>query len=119
MTVSSSPVRRVRACLPFPHRQCRRRRPWRGGWIPLISAHIGPERRARPATGRARRGIARASGALVAALLVLGLGGPPAQAHALLLRSNPVSGSVLTGSPSAVTLWFDEEISPRVSTARL
>jgi len=84
--------------------------------IPLISAQSGSQRRDRPGRGRLRRVLARASGAVGAALLVLALGGPPAQAHALLVRSDPVSGAVLAGSPSAITLWFDEEISPRVST---
>ncbi|WP_426594675.1 copper resistance protein CopC [Cellulomonas sp. McL0617] len=53
------------------------------------------------------------------AFLILALGAPAAEAHALLLRSDPVNGSVVARAPQAVTLWFDEEISQPLSSARL
>ncbi|WP_203752760.1 copper resistance CopC/CopD family protein [Cellulomonas chitinilytica] len=53
-------------------------------------------------------------------LLVLTvLGATPAQAHAVLVGSDPVSGAVLAVAPDVVTLRFDEEISDRLSSARL
>ena len=43
----------------------------------------------------------------------------PAGAHALLLRSQPANGSTVAAPPDLVRLWFSEEISAEVSTARL
>jgi copper transport protein len=39
------------------------------------------------------------------------------QAHAILLRSDPAQGAVLTTAPSQVNLWFTEDLSPGTSTA--
>jgi copper transport protein len=43
----------------------------------------------------------------------------PAGAHALLVRSQPANGSTVPVAPDVVRLWFNEEISSEVSTARL
>lgn len=43
----------------------------------------------------------------------------PASAHALLVRSQPANGSTVAVAPEVVRLWFNEEISSEVSTARL
>ena len=43
----------------------------------------------------------------------------PAGAHALLVRSQPANGSTVAVVPDVVRLWFNEEISSEVSTARL
>jgi copper transport protein len=43
----------------------------------------------------------------------------PASAHALLVRSQPANGSTVAVAPDVVRLWFNEEISSEVSTARL
>jgi copper transport protein len=63
-----------------------------------------------------RRAVAFAG--LVVALVCLA---PPrpAGAHALLVRSQPVNGSTVAAAPGLVRLWFSEEISTEVSTARL
>src|SRR5258708_1494020 len=45
--------------------------------------------------------------ALLAALLVL-LYPVPVLAHAVLLRSEPVDGSILVRPPTAIYLWFSE-----------
>ncbi|WP_456826542.1 copper resistance CopC/CopD family protein [Cellulomonas sp. P5_E12] len=70
------------------------------------------------ARGR-RRHAARALAVLTCVLLAVVLAAPAAQAHAVLVRSDPASGSILAASPADVTLWFDEEVSHRLSTARL
>src|SRR5215831_4890106 len=63
-----------------------------------------------------RRAVALAG--LVIALVCLA---PPrpAGAHALLVRSQPANGATVAVSPGVVRLWFSEEISTEVSTARL
>jgi copper transport protein len=43
----------------------------------------------------------------------------PADAHARLVRSEPANGAVLAQAPRVATLWFDEDISKRLSSARL
>jgi copper transport protein len=43
----------------------------------------------------------------------------PAIAHALLVRSQPANGATVAAAPDLVRLWFSEEISTEVSTARL
>jgi copper transport protein len=43
----------------------------------------------------------------------------PADAHALLVRSQPANGATVAVAPEVVRLWFSEEISPEVSTGRL
>ncbi|MEZ0448686.1 copper resistance protein CopC [Cellulomonas sp. ICMP 17802] len=80
---------------------------------------VGGRRPASAARRRARVLAVRACVLVAGVLLALVLSAPAAQAHALLVRSDPASGSALTASPSAVTLWFDEEISARLSSARL
>jgi copper transport protein len=63
-----------------------------------------------------RRAVALAG--LVVALVCLA---PPrpAGAHALLVRSQPANGATVAVTPDVVRLWFSEEISTEVSTARL
>ncbi len=46
---------------------------------------------------------------LLAALLIL-LHPAPVLAHAVLLRSDPVDGSILARPPSAIELWFSEPV---------
>ncbi|GAB3058757.1 hypothetical protein GCM10027053_20910 [Intrasporangium mesophilum] len=55
----------------------------------------------------------------LAAVLLFWFGAGSASAHSVLLRSDPPSGAVLASSPPVVTLEFDEEITTRLSTARL
>ena len=55
--------------------------------------------------------------AILASLILLGPG--KLWAHASLVRSAPADGSLLVDSPHEVRLWFDEEISPRFSSAKL
>jgi copper transport protein len=43
----------------------------------------------------------------------------PAQAHATLSRSTPVSGATLAEAPKDALLWFTEAISPQFSSAQL
>ncbi len=52
---------------------------------------------------------------LCSALFPLGI----AYAHATLVRADPSPNSVLSVSPSSLTLWFDEELDPQFSTVSL
>ncbi|MGB6100732.1 MAG: copper resistance CopC family protein, partial [Comamonas sp.] len=49
---------------------------------------------------------------LLAALLALMLASPRARAHASLVQSEPASASVLSQAPGALTLRFDEDVTP-------
>jgi copper resistance protein C len=60
---------------------------------------------------RSRLGLA------VLALLASALGGPPALAHAVLVRSSPPHRAVLAQAPERVDLWFNERLEPAYSTA--
>lgn len=57
-------------------------------------------------------------GAAVVVLLVAGLSAD-AWAHAKLVRSAPGDGATLAEAPQEVRLWFDEDIAPAFSSARL
>jgi len=59
--------------------------------------------------------------ATVCAALGVGLlvGTPTASAHALLVRSDPSSGATVASSPKTVKMWFNEEITPDQSSARI
>ena len=59
--------------------------------------------------------------ATVCAALGVGLlvGAPTATAHALLVRSDPSSGATVASSPKTVKMWFNEEITPDQSSARI
>src|SRR6476469_7416993 len=59
--------------------------------------------------------------ATVCAALGVGLlvGAPTASAHALLVRSDPSSGATVASSPKTVKMWFNEEITPDQSSARI
>jgi copper transport protein len=61
-----------------------------------------------------RRGVAVIL-AILATILVTSL----VLAHATLSRSDPADGAILAESPREVHLWFDENISPRFSSAQL
>lgn len=50
--------------------------------------------------------------ALVIGLFIAVLPASPAQAHAVLLRSDPAAGTVIPQAPSAVSLTFNEPVSP-------
>ena len=81
--------------------------------------HAGPV-----PTGRSTRFAGRrrwfAFSAVVIGVLLAVLASPRrADAHALLARSQPVNGSSVAAAPPVVRLWFDEEISPTLSSARL
>ena len=43
----------------------------------------------------------------------------PAQAHAILLKSDPARDAVLTTAPSQVSMWFTEDLNPASSTAEV
>lgn len=40
----------------------------------------------------------------------------PAQAHAVLIRSDPPAGAALSRSPAEVRLWFSEDLAPALSS---
>lgn len=79
---------------------------------------LGRSRRGRTGGGRRfgavpRAGRRRQLQALVllgAVLLLLGLGGGPASAHAALRGADPVDGSVVKTSPGSITLTFTESV---------
>src|SRR5262245_42859460 len=71
----------------------------------------------RPAPPRRRVRAASLLAALVG--LLVGLGAGPSSAHAVLLRSDPPSGTVLATSPASVRLWFSEDIAPDFNSVRL
>lgn len=54
--------------------------------------------------------------ALAAALLTGALPGPPALAHAVLVRSTPPHRAVLGQVPERVDLWFNERLEAAYST---
>jgi copper transport protein len=56
---------------------------------------------------------------LVGGWVALLLSAQPVFAHASLVHSDPVNGATLAKSPLSVRLWFDEEITPEASSARL
>ncbi len=41
------------------------------------------------------------------------------EAHAILLRSDPAKGAVLSTAPTVVRMWFTESLNPTYSTARV
>ncbi|GER87083.1 copper resistance protein [Dictyobacter vulcani] len=43
----------------------------------------------------------------------------PAQAHAILLKSDPAKDAVLATAPSQVSMWFTEDLNPASSTAEV
>jgi len=51
-------------------------------------------------------------------LIALGVAAfaPPASAHAVLVKSSPASRSVLSYSPAAVDLWFNERLEAAFSS---
>jgi methionine-rich copper-binding protein CopC len=51
------------------------------------------------------------------ALLAAVLAGPPAEAHAYLVRSSPPHRAVLARAPERVDLWFNEGLEAAYSTA--
>src|SRR5215470_8041493 len=97
--------------------------PLEGGTLQIIAPTI-QQCAAGPATPRrdrlcSVRVFARRAALLIGAMLVLVLSAHPAHAHAFLVRSDPASGVTLAQSPTHIRLWFSEEISPGVSSARL
>ena len=56
---------------------------------------------------------------LLACALAAILPARPADAHAYLVKSDPASGATVAGPPAKIRLWFSEEISARVASARL
>jgi methionine-rich copper-binding protein CopC len=54
--------------------------------------------------------------AALAAELALIVAGPAAQPHAFLDHASPAVGSAVAASPSAVTLWFTQELEPAFSS---
>jgi copper transport protein len=61
----------------------------------------------------------RAAVLLAGALAVAVLSAGPADAHAYLVRSDPAGGAAVAEPPVRIRLWFSEEISARVASARL
>ena len=66
---------------------------------------------------------ARSSGRRAAVLLLTSTAlfvlAPPASAHVVLVRSDPPAGATLASGPHVVGLWFSEEVSQALSSARL
>ncbi|HKD98890.1 MAG TPA: copper resistance protein CopC, partial [Micromonosporaceae bacterium] len=60
-----------------------------------------------------------ATAALLCGIVLALVPAAPAQAHAVLVGSDPAAGAVVPGAPQRVTLRFSEDISPRFSTATL
>jgi len=59
---------------------------------------------------RGASGLLVSALALLAVLVALVAGAPPAQAHAFLTGSNPADGAVLEAAPSVLTLRFSERV---------
>jgi copper transport protein len=85
---------------------------------PEHGAVPAPPLRERPAAGL-RRAFARLLLVVLGAVASLVIVAGPASAHADLVRSDPGNGTTVALSPAVVRLWFSEDISARVSTARL
>jgi len=68
---------------------------------------------------RARRNWRKVKGCLWAALVVLVLIPPTAQAHARMLRSSPADHSTLTNSPTRIELWFNELLEEKFNTVEV
>ena len=82
---------------------------------PALRPHAGPV-----TAGLAGRARWFALSAVAIGILLTLLAYPRrAEAHALLVRSQPANGSTVAAAPPVVRLWFDEEISPTLSSARL
>ena len=105
---------------------------WRGYDVQTVDlqAHVGTRRGPRAglvtlARGRRHhRAVHIQLGlvlATVCAVLGIGLlvGAPTASAHALLVRSDPSSGATVATSPKTLQMWFNEEITPEQSFARV
>ena len=56
---------------------------------------------------------------LISLLLALAIQPFPVEAHASLVRSDPQDNAILATAPSEIRMWFNEEISPEFSSARL
>ena len=56
---------------------------------------------------------------LVGLLLLLGFTTKSAQAHAAVIRAEPIDGEALTTSPHELRLWFSEPILPQFSQVQL
>ncbi len=62
----------------------------------------------------------RRSFLVLAFVIMMGVVAPRSvSAHAYLIRSDPVDGSVMTVSPETINLWFDEPIAPKFSSIQL
>ena len=56
---------------------------------------------------------------LLSLLLAVAIQSFPVEAHAALVRSDPQDNAILATAPSEIRMWFNEEISPEFSSARL
>jgi copper transport protein len=65
------------------------------------------------------RPLGRGLVVLVLASTALGVLAPVASAHAFLVRSDPPAGATLPSGPGVVRLWFSEEVSQALGSARL
>jgi copper transport protein len=72
-----------------------------------------------PCSDRRGARVGRILAVALMSVLAFGLFAPPANAHSVLIRSDPAAGAVLSEAPKAVQLWFSEELSPGFSSARL
>ena len=72
-----------------------------------------------PCSDRGRARVGRILAVSILAAISVGLLSNPAYAHAVLDRSDPVAGAVLSGDPTIIRLWFTEDISPAFSSAKL
>ena len=57
--------------------------------------------------------------ALPLALLLVLIWSPPAEAHAILIKSDPAKDAVLTSAPTQVSMWFTENLNSTFSTAEV
>ncbi|MEZ4660465.1 MAG: copper resistance protein CopC [Caldilineaceae bacterium] len=57
--------------------------------------------------------------AFLCVLLLLGFTGKTVQAHAAVIRAEPIDGEALTTAPSELRLWFNEPILPQFSQVQL
>jgi copper transport protein len=69
--------------------------------------------------GTVRRVALRVAAGLAGIALASVAYAQPASAHAGLVTSDPSNGATLATAPRTVRLWFNEQISSRLSTARL
>ena len=64
-------------------------------------------------------GYRRLLGVVLACIVLLAAGARPAYAHAILARSEPADGEVLSAPPKQIRLWFSEPVALNLSAIEL